>query len=112
MKKKKKQLFLNIVLVFGLCFSLLFLLQAYQDYNFYRVYSIKELAEYFSMSKTLIWYVSQALYWSMLQMIIFVPVLILLEKTTLKNVYKILIALCITFIFSIIYLIRNLTFTF
>ena len=47
-----------------------------------------------------------------MQMIIFVPILTILEKTKIKNIFKIIITLALTFIISFIYMISNLTITF
>ena len=90
----------------------LFIFQAYQDYEYYSVYNKEDLAQFFSMKKVLLWDLQQSLYWSIRQMIIFVPILAILEKTKFKNIAKLIITLVLTFIISFIYIMLNLTITF
>ena len=100
MKEKIKKILLNSVIIFIICFLVLFVYQAYEQYTYYSAYSKEELEEFFSMKDTLRWLLSQSLYWSIGQMIIFVPILAILEKTKIKNIFKIIITLVLTFIIS------------
>lgn len=45
-------------------------------------------------------------------MIIFVPILAILERTKIKNFFKLIITLGLTFIISFIYIMLNLTIVF
>ncbi len=112
MKEKIKNILSNSIIIFIICFLFLFIFQVYQDYNYYRVYSKEELAEFFSIKDTVLWNLKQLLYWSITQMIIVVPILAILEKTKIKNSIKIMITLILTFIISFIYIILNFTITF
>ena len=111
-KKKIKTILLNSVVIFIICFLFLFIYQAYEEYDYYSIYSKEELAEFFSMKDTLVWILDRSLHWSIMQMIIFVPILIILEKTKIKNIFKIIITLVLTFIISFLYIISNFTYTF
>ena len=112
MKENIKKILLNSVIILIICFWLLFIIQAYQDYEYYSVYSKEDLAEFFSMKKVLFGNLQKSFYWNVRQMIIFVPILAILEKTKFKNIVKIIITLVLTFIISFIYLMLNLTITF
>lgn len=115
MKDKKdriRQNLLNFIIIFIICFLFIFIFQAYEDYNYYSVYPKEELVEFFSMKDTLLWNLKQSLYWSIMQMIIVIPILAILEKTKFKNNVKIIITLVLTFIISFICLMLNLTITF
>ena len=98
--------------MFAICFLFLFLYKAFEDYSYYSVYSKDELAEFFSLKETLIYNAWQSLHFCTLQMIVFIPSLIILEITNMKKIYKILIAIAITFIASIIYVFMNFSLTF
>ena len=91
-----------------MCFLFLFIFQTYQDYEYYSVYSKEDLAQFFSMKKVVLWDLKQSFYWSIRQIIIFVPILLILEKTKIKNIAKIIITLVLTFIISFIYIMLNL----
>ena len=91
MKEKIKKILLNSVIIFIVCFLILFIFQTYEDYNYYSEYSKEELADFFSMKDTLLWNLNQSLYLSIGQMIIFVPILAILEKTKIKNILEVLI---------------------
>lgn len=112
MKEKIKKILLNSIIIFIICFVFLFMFQAYQDYEFYSVYSKEDLEQFFSMKNVLLWDFNQSLYWSIRQMIIFVPILAILEKAKIKNIVKIIITLVLTFIISFVYVLLNLTITF
>ena len=112
MKKKKKQLFLDILIMFGIHFSLLFLYQVYMDYRYYSVYNVEILAEIFHISEALIRNVFLSLFWGILQTVVSAFVLVLLSKTNINNICKILLTWCITFIVVVIWLLKNLMFTF
>ena len=112
MKEKIKKILLNSAIIFIICFLFLFIFQMYEDYNYYSEYPKEELEEIFSMKDTLLWNLKQSLHWSISQMIIFVPILTILEKTKIKNIVKIVITLVLTFIISFIYMIFNLTIPF
>ena len=112
MQEKLKKILLNSIIIFIICFLFLFIFQAYQDYEYYSVYNKEDLAQFFSMKKVLLWDLQQSLYWSIRQMIIFVPILAILEKTKFKNIAKLIITLVLTFIISLIYIMLNLTITF
>lgn len=112
MKENIKKILLNSIIIFIICFLFLLIFQAYQDYEYYSAYSKEDLAQFFSMKKVLLWDLQQSLYWSIRQMIIFVPILAILEKTKIKNIVKIIITLILTFIISFIYIMLNLTITF
>ncbi len=112
MKEKMKKILLNSAVIFIICFLLLFIFQSYETYNYYSEYPKEELAEIFSMKDTLLWNLNKSMYLSIMQMIIYVPILTILEKTKIKNIFKIVITLIVTFIISFIYMICNLTITF
>ena len=112
MQEKLKKILLNSIIIFIICFLFLFIFQTYQDYEYYSVYNKEDLAQFFSMKKVLLWDLQQSLYWSIRQMIIFVPILAILEKTKFKNIAKLIITLVLTFIISFIYIMLNLTITF
>ena len=112
MKKKKKQLFLDILIMFGIHFSLLFLYQVYMDYRYYSVYNVEILAEIFHISEALIRNVFLSLFWGILQTVVSAFVLVLLSKTNINNICKILLTWCITFIVVVIWVLKNLMFTF
>lgn len=112
MKENIKKILLNSIIIFIMCFLFLFIFQAYQDYEYYSVYSKEDLAQFFSMKKVLLWDLKQSFYWSIRQIIIFVPILLILEKTKIKNIAKIIITLVLTFIISFIYIMLNLIITF
>ena len=112
MKKKKKQLFLDILIMFGIHFSLLFLYQVYMDYRYYSVYNVEILAEIFHISEALIRNVFLSLFWGILQTVVSAFVLVLLSKTNINNICKILLTWCITFIVVVIGVLKNLMFTF
>lgn len=108
MKENIKKILLNSIIIFIMCFLFLFIFQTYQDYEYYSVYSKEDLAQFFSMKKVLLWDLKQSFYWSIRQIIIFVPILLILEKTKIKNIAKIIITLVLTFIISFIYIMLNL----
>jgi len=112
MKENIKKIVLNSIIIFIICFLFLFIFRVHQDYEYYSVYDKEELAEFFSMKEILLWDLNQALSWSIRQMIIFVPILAILEKTKMKNIVKIIITLIITFIISFIYIFSNFSITF
>ena len=112
MKENIKKILLNSIVIFIICFLFIFIFQAYEDYEYYSVYNKEDLAQFFSMKKVLLGNLQQSLYWSIRQMIIFVPILAILEKTKIKNNVKIIITLFLTFIISFIYIILNLRITF
>ena len=47
MKENIKKILLNSIIILIICFWLLFIIQAYQDYEYYSVYSKEDLAEFF-----------------------------------------------------------------
>ncbi len=108
MKENIKKILLNSIIIFIMCFLFLFIFQTYQDYEYYSVYSKEDLAQFFSMKKVVLWDLKQSFYWSIRQIIIFVPILLILEKTKIKNIAKIIITLVLTFIISFIYIMLNL----
>ena len=112
MQAKLNKILFNSIIIFIICFLFLFIFQAYQGYEYYSVYNKEDLAQFFSMKKVLLWDLQQSLYWSIRQMIIFVPILAILEKTKFKNIAKLIITLVLTFIISFIYIMLNLTITF
>lgn len=98
-----KQLLKNVLITFWILFSMLALFGISEDLEFYRdEFRIKDL----------LWTVSQALYWSTLQMGIAVPSLCIFRRFGMKNSYKILITLGITAVFSYVYLMTHMQFTF
>lgn len=111
-KKKKKQLLLDILIMFGIHFSLLFLYQVYTDYRYYSVYNAEILAEFFHILEALIRNVFLSLFWGIPQTVVSAFVLILLSKTNINNICKILLTWCITSIIVVIWLLRNMKFTF
>ena len=112
MKKKKKQLLLDILIMFGIHFTLLFLYQVYTDYRYYSVYNAEILAEFFHILEALIRNVFLSLFWGIPQTVVSAFVLILLSKTNINNICKILLTWCITSIIVVIWLLRNMKFTF
>lgn len=110
MKESIKKILFNSIIIFIICFLLLFIYLLYQDYNYYLGYI--NLPESFSMKKVFLWNLNQSLIWSIRQIIIFVPILAILEKTKIKNIVKIIITLILTFIISFIYIMSNFTITF
>lgn len=111
-KKKKKQLLLDILIMFGIHFSLLFLYQVYTDYRYYSVYNAEILAEFFHILEALIRNVFLSLFWGIPQTVVSAFVLILLSKTNINNICKILLTWCLTSIIVVIWLLRNMKFTF
>lgn len=111
-KKKKKQLLLDILIMFGIHFSLLFLYQVYTDYRYYSVYNAEILAEFFHILEAIIRNVFLSLFWGIPQTVVSAFVLILLSKTNINNICKILLTWCITSIIVVIWLLRNMKFTF
>lgn len=111
-KKKKKQLLLDILIMFGIHFSLLFLYQVYTDYRYYSVYNAEILAEFFHILEALIRNVFLSLFWGIPQTVVSAFVLILLSKTNINNICKILLTWCIMSIIVVIWLLRNMKFTF
>lgn len=112
MKENIKKVLFNSIIIFIICFSFLFIFQAYQDYEYYSVYSKEDLAHFFSMKEVLLKSLKQSLCLSISQIIVFVPILAILEKTKIKNIIKIFITLILTFIISFVYIMLNLTITF
>ena len=112
MNEEIKKILLNSIIIFIICFLLLFIFLTHQVYEFYSIYSKEDLERFISIKEELFWNLKLSLYWSIRQMIIFVPILAILEKTKLKNILKITITLVLTFIISFIYIISNLTITF
>lgn len=112
MQEKLKKILLNSIIIFIICFLFLCIFQIYQDYKYYSVYSKEDLVQFFSVKKMLFWNLQQSLYWSVRQMIIFVPILAILERTKIKNFFKLIITLGLTFIISLIYIMLNLTIVF
>lgn len=108
MKENIKRILINSIIIFIICFLFLFIFQAYQNYEYYSVYSKED----FSVNEVLLWDLGQSLYWGIRQMIIFVPILAILEKIKIRNIFKIIISLVITFIISFIYIMSNMTITF
>lgn len=108
MKENIKRILINSIIIFIICFLFLFIFQAYQNYEYYSVYSKED----FSVKEVLLWDLGQSLYWVIRQMIIFVPILAILEKIKIRNIFKIIISLVITFIISFIYIMSNMTITF
>lgn len=108
MKENIKRILINSIIIFIICFLFLFIFQEYQNYEYYSVYSKED----FSVKEVLLWNLGQSLYWGIRQMIIFVPILAILEKINIKNIFKIIISLVITFIISFIYIMSNMTITF
>lgn len=85
MREKIKMVLVNSIIIFLICFFVLFLIMAYQDYQYYSAYSREELAEFFSMKKELVWDMQQALSWSTNIMVIVIPILLIVEKID-KNI--------------------------
>ncbi len=108
MKENMKEILLNAIIIFIICFLFLFITQLYQSYEYYSVYSKEDLAGFFSMKKEVLFELGQALYWSIRQMVIFVPILVILEKTKIKNIFKLIITLILTVIISFVYIMLNL----
>lgn len=108
MKENIKRILINSIIIFIICFLFLFIFQVYQNYEYYSVYSKED----FSVNEVLLWDLGQSLYWGIRQMIIFVPILAILEKIKIRNIFKIIISLVITFIISFIYIMSNMTITF
>ena len=111
-KKRIKSILLNSILVFIICLVCTFSYSLYQDYEYYSVYSKEELAEFFSMKDTVLWELKQALSWSIMQMIIYVPILAILEKRKIGIWKKLFITLALVGIISFLYIMLNLTITF
>ena len=122
MREKIKIVLVNSIIIFLICFFVLFLIMMYQDYQYYSAYSRKELAEFFSMKKELVWDMQQALSWSTNIMVIVIPILLILEKKDKNiesknidkkrnyknNIKKFLITIGLTSLIIYIYLIFNL----
>jgi drug/metabolite transporter (DMT)-like permease len=111
-KKRIKSILLNSILVFIICLVCTFSYSLYQDYEYYSVYSKEELAEFFSMKDTVLWELKQALSWNIMQMIIYVPILAILEKRKIGIWKKLFITLALVGIISFLYIMSNLTITF
>lgn len=112
MKENTKKSLVNFLIVFIICFLLLFLFQVYQDYKYYSLYPKEELVQFFSMKKVLLFNFGQSFSWSIMLMIIFMPILAILKRVKIKNIFKIIITVVLTFVISFIYIISNLTITF
>ena len=111
MKNNKKNILKNAVITFTICF-ILFVNQAYSDYNYYKVYPKEELVEFFSMTETLLLIFEQSLLMSIRQTIIFVPILAILEKTKINNIMKIIITVVLTFSISFMFVLLSYRNTF
>lgn len=92
MKQNLKKIIINSIIVFIICFVSLFVLTLTIEFS--------SGAIFFSI------------FWSRKQMIIAIPILAILEKTRIKNTWKIILTLIIILIISIIYMISNFTVTF
>jgi hypothetical protein len=124
MKKSIVNILINSLAVFAICFTLLFLFQAYESYDFYSAYSKEDLAEFFSLKEEMLFIFYQSFTYSFFLTIVFVPVLTILEvilgktklfnseKSKMSNVWKILIAIGIAVVASIIYVIANFSIQF
>jgi len=124
MKKSIINILINSLVVFAICFTLLFLFQSHQTYDFYSGYSKESLAEFFSLKETILFISQQSFTYSIFLTIVFVPVLTILEvilgktklfnseKSKMSNVWKILIALGIAVVASIVYVIANFSLQF
>ena len=110
--KRRKSILLNTLLVFIICFLCTFSFFLFQDYEYYSVYSKEDLAEFFSMKKTVLWDLKQALTWSVMQLIIYVPIVDVLEKRNIKIWKKLLIILPIVAIITFVFIMLNLSITF
>ena len=110
MKELVKNVLINCVIVFGICFLLLTLYMSYQEYGYYSEYSKEELASFFSMKETILRNLEYSLLTTVKQMIIFVPALAILEKVNIKRSTKIIIALVLTVVVTYLYILSNFTF--
>lgn len=102
-KSNNKTLKLCLI-VFIICFIGMFSLLLCQSYEYYSSYDKEDLLEFFSMKDTIAYYFEQALFWSVRQMIIYVPLLIILSETKIKSFWKVIISLIVTFIGSVIFI--------
>ena len=112
MNDKMKNILKNILIVFVIFFFILLAIQLYQDYEYYSVYDKEELAEFFSMKDTILWDMKQAFSWSIAQLIFSIPIISFLELGNKKNIIKVIVALALTIILAIIYVITHLTIQF
>lgn len=113
MKNFNFKIFLfNCLFIFTINFLLSFIFQIFQDYKYYSVYSQEEFSRYFSMQKIIFWDFSQSLYYTFMESTVFIPILLALEKINIKNFIKIIMTYIILFIAIIIYLLKNISFTF
>jgi len=107
MKEKTKRVLLNTLYIFLLAILYFFTFQTYQDYNYYRTYYQGNFIGFLSMRNVLIWNFNRALYLSIMQSVIYIPILILLEKSKMQNMSKIILTLTLTFFITIIYISIN-----
>lgn len=112
MKETVKNVIINCIIVFGICFLLFTLYEGYQEYGYYSKYSKEDLANFFSMKEIILWNLERSLFVTVKQMIIFVPALAILEKINIKRSTKIIIALALTVIITYLYILSNFNFTF
>lgn len=103
-----KKFLINVLIVYSVCFILLFLFLLHQDYEYYSVYDREELMEFFSMKDTILFDFRQTLSFSIRQMIIYVPVLAVFEKIKMKRWLKIILTLIITGILSFFFILFSL----
>ena len=99
MKEKLKRIFINSIIIFIICFLFLHIFQAYEDFDFYSKYSKEDFIKFFSIKEIIIWNLWQSFNFGIKQMILSFPILAVLEKIKLKNVFKIMI--CLVFVFAI-----------
>lgn len=107
-----KRVFLNSLIVFAIFFTLSVVYDLKRDYAFYSAYDKETLSSFFSMKDELWFIVRSSLYWTLQQAIIFVPILLILELTKMKNIFKIILTVVITAIVSIIFIFTHLQIVF
>ena len=112
MKKRSYGVLFKSVIMFLIIFLIIFLYYVNTEYSYYSVYSKEELSKFFSMEDTLSWIFRQSILYSIMSGIIYVPVIIVLEKTKLPTFPILIFTLIVTIIVAIIYIISNLSIVF
>jgi len=96
MEKKRinlKNVILNSLIVFIISLAIWSILDLYSDYSYYKAVN---MYGYHLTGEQLFRIFRLALYWSVRQSIIFIPLLIILEKTKLYRILKIVIAIFVS----------------
>ena len=112
MNSKVKDIIINIAIVFLICLVFVFGYLSYDDYLYYGGYSKEDLQNIFSLKDAIFRNLYMSLYFCIKQLILIVPLSMILEKTKLKKIFKIIIVLAITMIISVFYVIFNLRLVF